>query len=245
MFQWLRWIVIASVALSSTTVSAQDNGYMYLGDAYISSGMHGAAMDSVMDSVREDAGQRGASPPARKPVDPKYVASPARTRANLARFVEKTRAADPEGAAKMAALFASTDIIGAIDARMRESYDMRVDNLADAYAVWWVGAWTGANGRSDDATRGQMAAVKAQAAAALAATPNSAAMTDAAKQELAEALLVQAALTGATVDTYKGDPAMLEKTRTAILTGARRMGLMLDEMTLTERGFVITTGRKR
>jgi hypothetical protein len=164
-------------------------------------------------------------------------------RTNLARFVEKTRATDPTGAAKMQQLFASTDIIGMIDQRMQQTYGMRANNVADAYAVWWVSTWMGAKGRSDDATQGQMAMVKRQATNALASTPEFVSANDAGKQELAEALLVQAALIGDTIDTYKSDPAMLAKTRAAIAKGAREMGLDLDSMKLTDEGFV-PAGRK-
>ncbi len=167
-----------------------------------------------------------------------YRPSLTRRSANLARFAQKSQAVDPAGAAKMQALFASTDIIGMIDQKMQATYGMRANNVADAYAVWWVSAWMGAKGRSDDATPGQMAMVKRQATNALAATPEFTAATDAGKQEMAEALLVQAALIGDTIDTYKSDPAMLVKTRAAIAKGAKVMGLDLDTMTLTDQGFV-------
>jgi hypothetical protein len=167
-----------------------------------------------------------------------YKLSATRTRTNLAKFVEKSRATDPTGAAKMQQLFASTDIIGMIDQRMQQTYGMRANNVADAYAVWWVSAWMGTKGRSDDATPGQMAMVKRQATNALASTPQFASATDAGKQELSEAMLVQAALIGDTIDTYKSDPAMLAKTRAAIAKGAREMGLDLNSMKLTDEGFV-------
>jgi hypothetical protein len=176
-----------------------------------------------------------------KPVRPAtliYSSSTSRTRANLARFVEKTRATDPTGAAKMAEIFASADIIAVIDQKMQQTYGMRANNVADAYAVWWVSAWMGSKGRSDDATPGQMAMVKRQATNALAATPEFASATDAGKQELAEALLVQAALIGDTIDTYASDPAMLAKARAAIAKGASGMGLDLSKMILTDQGFV-------
>jgi hypothetical protein len=167
-----------------------------------------------------------------------YRSSGPRTRTNLARFVEKTRATDPTGAAKMAELFASTDIIGLIDQKMQSTYGMRANNVADAYAVYWTSAWMGAQGRSDDPSAGQMAMVKRQASNALAATPEFASATDAGKQELAEALLVQSALIQDTIDTYKSDPAMLGKARASIKQGAKAMGLDLGTMTLTEEGFV-------
>jgi hypothetical protein len=167
-----------------------------------------------------------------------FTSSLIRRQANLANFVSKSRAVDPAGADKMQALFAQTDVIGIIDQKMQESYGMHANNVADAYAVWWVSAWMGAKGRSDDATPVQMAMVKRQATDALASTPEFASATDAGKQELAESLLVHAALIGATVETYASDPAMLGKARTAIAKGASGMGLDLSKMTLTDQGFV-------
>ncbi len=167
-----------------------------------------------------------------------YSARSSDRKANLARLVEKTRATDPASAAKMAQIFASTDIIAQMDRLMQQTYGMRANNVADAYAMWWTSAWNGAQGRNDDPSAGQMAMVKRQAANALAATPEFAAATDAGKQELAEALLVQAAMIQGTIDTYKSDPAMLAKARAAIAKGAKGMGLDLSTMTLTDEGFV-------
>lgn len=206
------------------------------------------AMAAMMRQVRDTNGSDatdGANVPiagrvAKRAAPPAldFRTSSARTRTNLAKFVEKTRATDPAGAAKMAQLFASTNIMGMIDQRMQQTYGMRANNVADAYTVWWVSAWMGARGRSDDATAGQMAMVKRQASNALASTPEFATASDAGKQELAEALLVQAALISDTVDTYKTDASMLQKTRAAIAKGAREMGIDLNAMKLTDEGFV-------
>jgi hypothetical protein len=187
-------------------------------------------------SDRQSSGSRAAI--ALRPTAFLFNSSSARTRTNLLKFVEQTRATDPTGAAKMQALFASTDIIGMIDQEMQQKFGMRANNVADAYAVWWVSAWMGSRGRTDDASPGQMAMVKRQASNALAATREFAAATDAGKQEMAEAMLVQTMMIQATVDTYKSDPAMLAKTRAAIAKGASGMGLDLSKMTLTDQGFV-------
>ena len=198
--------------------------------------MQNAMRDSTSGSAKR--AQNGVAFQSRTPsATSSYNRQQSRTQANLAKFVEKTRAVDPAGAAKMQALFASTDIIGMIDQKMQQTYGMRANNVADAYAVWWVSAWMGSRGRSDDATPGQMAMVKRQAADALSATAEFASATDAGKQEMAEAMLVQAALIGDTIDTYQSDPAMLAKTRTAIAKGAREMGIDLNSMKLTDEGF--------
>lgn len=62
-----------------------------------------------------------------------------RRTANLQSFVAKSRASDPQGAAAMAKLFASTNVIALLDGELAQQ-GLSVDNLADAYTVWWIAA---------------------------------------------------------------------------------------------------------
>jgi hypothetical protein len=169
-----------------------------------------------------------------------FQVSASRREQNLSQFVEKTRATDPQGAAQMAQLFASTDVIEAMGQDLAP-YGLRVNNVADAYTVYWINAWLGAQGRQDDVSEGQVAAVKNQAVMALSATPQFAAATDAQKQELAEALLIQAALVESAIDyaTSASDPTLLEQTKAAIAQGAQNFGLDLYQMNLTPQGFLL------
>jgi hypothetical protein len=228
----------AAIGLAALSAPALSQDY----DSGAAMDMTGMSIYSQEAAMMDAAGQadrvvrsRASNPTPTISFD--YRNSSARTRANLAKFAQKSRSKDPVGAAKMAELFASTDVIGLIDQKMQQAYGMRANNVADAYAMWWVSAWMGAQGRSDDASAGQMAMVKRQASNALGATREFASSSDAGKQELAEALLVQAALIQATIDTYKSDPAMLAKTRASIKQGAKAMGLDLGTMTLTDEGF--------
>lgn len=166
-----------------------------------------------------------------------FTSSQARRKQNLAKFVEKSRQSDPSGADQMAQLFASTDIIGAIGQGIAP-FGLRVDNVADAYAVYWTNAWLGSRGRNETLTKQQISAVRNQAANALLATNEFTSATDAEKQEMAEAMLVQAALIEASVDNAKSDPALMTKVKAAIAQGANAMGLDLYTMTLTPNGFV-------
>jgi hypothetical protein len=136
----------------------------------------------------------------------------------------------------MEQLFAANDVIDLIDKRMM-SIGLRANNVADAYAVYWTNAWLGSRGRNDELPKPQMIAVRNQAAQALLATLPFKSTTDAQKQELAEAMLIQAALIGAVTDNAKSDSALLEKVKVAIAQGAKGMGLDLDKMTLTAQGF--------
>ncbi|MFC4292900.1 DUF6683 family protein [Sphingorhabdus arenilitoris] len=166
-----------------------------------------------------------------------YTASAARTKTNLQSFANKTRASDPEGAAKMEQLFASTDIIGAIGGAM-DGVGLNHSNAADAFALYWVSAWKAANGDSSSAAARTYQAVAQQAARGLSSSPEFARATDAQKQEMAEAMMIQAALIDAYVEEYASDPAMLRKVSQAVMQGAKASGLELDKMTLTEGGFV-------
>jgi hypothetical protein len=158
---------------------------------------------------------------------------------NLTEFISKTRADNPEGAAQMEKLFASVDVIGTV-AKGIAPYGLRTDNLADAYAVYWANAWLGSRGRSDNFEKTQILAVRSQAVSALLATPAVASASNEQKQEMAEALLVQAALIGSAVTGAKSDPALMAKVKASIAQGAKAMGLDLYTMTLTPNGFVPT-----
>jgi type IV secretory pathway TrbF-like protein len=157
-------------------------------------------------------------------------------RRNLAKFVATTRTVDPEGAVKMEQLFASTNVMDQIDKAMMK-VGLKSNNVADAYAVYWTNAWLGARGRNEDLPKAQMIAVRNQAANALLAAPPFKLATDAQKQEMTEAMLIQSALISASIDSAKSDPILMEKVKAAIAQGAKGMGLDLDRMTLTPKGF--------
>jgi hypothetical protein len=175
---------------------------------------------------------------------PTYTPSKSARKKNLANFVAKTRATDPAGAAQMEQVFASGDIIEQIDGMM-QAKGLSVSNAADAYAVWWVNAWEVANGiTSGESSSRQLKAVSAQAARGFASTAQFVNATDAQKQEMAEAMLIQAALIDSSAEAYANDPAMKQKLADAVRQGAKKTGLDLDAMTLTEDGFVKAKGRK-
>ena len=174
---------------------------------------------------------------APNPAGLRYSPSKARRSANLAHFVEKTRTVDPAGAKDLARLFAGGDFIDKIGQAIAP-YDLRVDNVADAYTIWWINAWQATRGRNDTPGPVVKDAVRSQAARALTASPEFAGSDDAAKQELAESLLVQAALIETAVEQAKGDPRRMDAVGDAVDRGAQGMGLDLSTMELTDQGFV-------
>lgn len=167
----------------------------------------------------------------------RYRPDPARRRANLGRFVDSSRAADPQGAENLAALFAQGDLIERMRPELAK-YGLVIDNVADAYAVWWINAWLASRGSHDDISAATAAAVRRQVVQSMASTPELATAGDAAKQEMAEALLVQGVLLAAALEQAKGDRAQEAALSRAAVQGASGMGLDLSAMTLTEKGFV-------
>lgn len=165
-----------------------------------------------------------------------YTASTSRRRAHYAQFVEKTRRVDPAGAKDLAATLAS-DPIAAMTPELAK-VGLRTDNVADAYAVYWVEAWEAAHGESGHSSRETAQAVRAQAASAILSTPEFGTASEAQKQEFADALLVQALLIGAARDQAGVDTGKLRQIATAVRQGAKATGLDLDAMTLTDAGFV-------
>ncbi len=165
-----------------------------------------------------------------------YKPSTTNRRANLKRFVEKTRQVNPKGAVQMEQLFSSKDVISQINQGMVKA-GLKPNNVADAYALYWTSAWLGSRGRNENLPKSQMIAIRDQAANALLKVPEFTSATDVQKQELSEALLIQAALIDAAIEEAKSDPALLAQTQKAIAKGAEGFGLDLYSMTLTSQGF--------
>jgi hypothetical protein len=161
----------------------------------------------------------------------------AQRRRNLAAFVERSRAADPAAAKSLEQLFAQGDVIEMIGTELRRKA-LRTDDVADAYTVWWITAWLGSRGRTDDVSPATIKAVRAQAAGALGATAGFGGTGDAARQEMAESLLIQAAMIEAAVEQAKGNAEQLRTVGGAINQGAKQMGVDLTKLNLTENGFV-------
>lgn len=188
--------------------------------------------------ARDEA--RGAAPSEAAPdlAALRYTPSLARRKANLAGFVAASRKADPAAAASLEAFFAEQgDLIEKLNGIMA-TQGLQADNVADAYAVWWMSAWQASRGSIAETDVATNRAVQGQVARALASTAELARAGDAAKQQLAEALLVQTVMLEAAVEQARGDPAQLRAVAAAATQGARGMGLDLSTMNLTPAGFV-------
>ncbi|NIJ22172.1 hypothetical protein FHS95_003887 [Sphingomonas naasensis] len=226
--------LIAPLLIGGATPAAAQEGVDWSG---LMMGIaHGTAMDeAAQESVTKDRRVEASKP--RPTASLRFTPSLERRRANYARFVAKARARDPQGAASLEKDLAANDLIARAAPELAR-YGFRIDHVGDAYAAWWLNAWLAARQRTDTPPLRQIAAVRAQAAEAMAAIPEIANAGDAAKQEMAEANLLQSLLIGASLEHAKDDPAQLQRIAAAVRQGARAAGLDLDTMDLTDQGFV-------
>jgi hypothetical protein len=176
-------------------------------------------------------------------IAPTYTPSKSVRKKNLAKFVAETRVTNPSGADQMEQVFASGDVINMMDTAM-QGKGMTVSNAADAFAVWWVAAWQAVNGDSSERNSATYQAVSDQAARGLVSSPEFANATDAQKQEMAEALLVQAVMIDQLKEMSANDPVSMQKLAKAVKQGAKASGIDLDKMNLTQQGFAEANGRK-
>lgn len=167
---------------------------------------------------------------------PSFEPSVTARRRHFLAFVAKARVLDPVGADNLAELL-DNDPITMMTPELAK-FGLRTDNVADAYAVYWVEAWEAVHGFSGASSRETAQAVRKQAANAINATPDFASATSEQKQELAESFLVQALLVGAAKEQARGDPAKLAQVSAAVEQGARASGFDLRAIRLTKDGFV-------
>lgn len=164
-----------------------------------------------------------------------YQISLDRRMENMRRFVTNVAKADPSAPTQDASQLA--ELLPKIDQMMRPM-GLRADNVADAYAVWWIAAWEAVNKKMMGNDVAMHQAVKRQAAEALLATPLFGSSGDALKQEMAESLLIQTVMISAAYEGAAGNPTQQTVLATAVNQGAQQMGLDLTKMNLTEKGFV-------
>lgn len=169
-----------------------------------------------------------------------FVPNSARTQANLRSFVSRT--SDPAARASLEQLFSSQPTIMEDVSNALRPYGINPHNVADAYAVWWINAWSASQKINREPDQATVEAVKQQVYAAFTATPDFANTSDAGRQEFAEALILQGFLLSAAFEQNKTNPAMLDQLAEAARQGAKAQGLDLTKMTLTRDGFVPRKG---
>jgi hypothetical protein len=177
-------------------------------------------------------------PPAAAIASLRYRPDPVVRRHNLARFVANVRSQDPQSGAIMEHALAQNDIMAA-GQQWLGRYGMSVTNVADATAAYLTAAWLATRGSDGDPSRAQITGVRNQLAAAMLSNPQFRSASDATKQEVAEANIVQAVMVAQFATAGKKDPGLAPKVRAAVAQGARTTyGFDLLSLDMTDRGFV-------
>lgn len=167
-----------------------------------------------------------------------YTPSLERRQINLSELAEQRKVKDLEGAKELEELLSSNQIIETVQETI-EPFGLKITNIADAYTLWWITAWQASEGSSMHVNKQTAQAVKQQAVKIWLANPKLAQATDTDKQAIAEALLIQALLTQAAIKRAGQDQASQAAVKVAVRQGASASGLALEQMQLTEQGFVV------
>lgn len=229
----LRYCLGITCFASAVSATAQYGGYV----AGPNPGLMAMQWENAKAVSQQAEEQLAEAPPHRANApDFDFRSTSSRTRSNLAQFVAKSREQSPAAAADLERTFATMDIIGEAGKGMR-AMGLDPHNVADAYALWWVLAWSAGNQVESPSDAPTYRAVQAQARAAFAATPGLAGRSDAEKQQFAEAMIVQAMILDSANDEVRGDPAQMKTLAEQAKRGAKEMGLDLSVMVLTSDGF--------
>lgn len=167
-----------------------------------------------------------------------YTPSLSLRRENAARFALSMKKNNPANASHLEASISEGKFVDDMDQIMKPM-GLRIDNVADAYALWWVMAWTAANANavSEVPLQQSIFAVKNQATELLTSAPEFASAPDALKQEIAETMLIQTVVLVNEMELTKNNPVQQDRLAKAVNQSAMQMGLDLTKMDLTERGF--------
>jgi hypothetical protein len=168
----------------------------------------------------------------------RFTPSPERRKRNMAKFVDKTRATNPAGAAQVEQFLATTDVFAELETGLAP-LGLRIDDLGDAMTLYAMEAWEIANNHQFPTTRARTAAVRRQMVQGVAGNPLLATLDDAAKQETAEAMLIQATIlsTGYAQAKALGDKKIIAQISDAAHRGAiETLGFDVRSVDMDEAG---------
>ena len=189
-----------------------------------------------INAHKEEKGQEREAVSA-APQNLNYSPSKSLRQKNMAKFLADIQKSDPKFSASLQQLNAQGDLIDLIDREIRP-VGLSANNVADAYTVWWITAWEAVHGHEINASSSMVANVKQQVEQSISSSPVFEQMDGAQKQTLAEIFLVQTLM----IEAAKGSPSLQAELPSAVNQGAKKMGLDLTAMDLTEQGFALRSG---
>jgi hypothetical protein len=177
-----------------------------------------------------------------RPVKLDYFPSAARSKQNIAGFIERYRKVDPAGAGEMARQFNQMDVIGEISRALRAD-GFNPNNIAHIYGAYWISLWQ-ASHRDTSTTPAMMAqAVAQQVQGGFARNSALSAFTDSQRQAYAENLMLELLVLESNMQAAIGNQDRLTDIATQMRKLAKTAGFLIDDVTLTDHGFV-PAGRK-
>lgn len=234
-----KWMIRSLVVFLMTTTrigaaAAQDFTQVLPNDFVMNDILN---QQRVEAATRVDAGpSTPAAPTAVTPADTQYASSPDVTTRVKAQFVAHIRSTAGDSAAdEIEVALRGSDPVAEWSAIVGGD-GMRPGDVADALASYWVLNWVMANG--SDSTGPQTQAVREQVRQGL---QGLAALDDAARQEMAEMLMLNFLLqqTAYVRALQQGDTAMAGKLGAAAVERFNsEMGLDLRQIVLTDSGFL-------
>ena len=242
-----RNIILVGAILATSQTQAQDSyqpgGFMYVNHIQ-NAALVNLTINPVVDEI-ENASAKKTSTPVNAP--PKltpaaiaslgFTASSQRRTTNLDKIFAAMDVKVPGVGSQLKEAFAANNIYGEVE-KIMGTYAMRTDNIADAFAMYWVASWQVANGVEAEPSKASVAAVKRQAAQAMLAVDGVKSMSPAAKQEMADGLIVSLVLISAAQEGAKADPSQKAMIAQQANDDARTLGLDHSLFTLTDAGFV-------
>lgn len=166
-----------------------------------------------------------------------FVLSAQRRSRNYSAFIARSQAENPGAAAFYDHMFASNRYMDRLDGSLRAK-GLKPNSIADAFAVHWLSTWYASRGQPSQPTVAQTEATRTMAIRFLGDMPSLGAMNDAAKQEVADDLLIKAGLLDGLTGLSAGDSGLLQTISRVAHQSALQWGLDLDAMVLTDKGFV-------
>lgn len=166
----------------------------------------------------------------------RYRVDAAARNRRVAAWKSKLRAVDAKGMAQFERTPAGRDLFAVMGQQLKR-YGLRTDDVADTLTVYLVTAWYGVRGSDQDPPRSIVLATRAQMRTSLLTNPAFAAASNATKQEVGEALLLQTVEDSNNLAIGKKNPAQMARVKNLIRQNAlQSMHLDLTRLKLTGRG---------
>lgn len=152
---------------------------------------------------------RGSAPalgkPVAKPVALRFRVDPAARRRNLDEFVARASQLDPAAGRQVGQLFEEQQGFEQVATWMRR-YGMDPANLADCVTVYLSSAWLATHATNADPSRAQVLGLRAQVTRAMLSLSGVAQASNDLKQGMADAVILQAAVTDGLGGRAQTDP---------------------------------------